>query len=164
MNISLKQNITLQNALHVFRQGRGMGTATMEAKLAQKLAGIVQKPFPLVFIDVRKAYNSKDRERCTEIIRGYDLVTNIQRLLQWYWYRQKVVPKSGKCFGRSFRTETGVTQGDPVSPIMFNIAVNEVVREVPLEVCGPLVAHHGLGGLAGKHNICFYADDRWIEW
>ena len=64
MNSRLWSDITLYDALQGFRQGRGARTATMEANLAQKLAGLVQKPLYRVFLDVQKSYNSLDRRRC----------------------------------------------------------------------------------------------------
>ena len=69
-----------------------------------------------------------------------------------------MVLKAGKCFGRPFNMERGVTQGDLVSQI-FNIVVNAVVREFLLEVCGPQEAHHGFRWAAGEHNTRFYVDD-----
>ena len=44
MNNRLQNSITLHNVLHSFGQGRGSGTATMEAKLAQKLSGLCCEP------------------------------------------------------------------------------------------------------------------------
>ena len=93
-----------------------------------------------------------------DILRGY-LGPNLKRLLQRYWDEQAVVPKSGKLFGRPFRTERGVTKGGPVSLKIFNIVVDAVVREVLLEVCGPQEEHKGLGWVASEHNIFFYAND-----
>ena len=68
-----------------------------------------------------------------------------------------MVPKAGKFFGVLFSTERGVTQVYQVSPEIFNIVVDSVVRLVLLEVYGDHEAHHGLGWAAGKHNIVFYA-------
>ena len=73
-----------------------------------------------------------------------------------------MVLKSGKFFRRTFNTERGVTQGDPVSLTIFNIVVDAVVREVLPEVCGPQEAHHGFVWVAGDHTILFYAYDRQI--
>ena len=53
MNNRLQVAITFHNALHDFRQGRGAGTATMEAKLAQKIAGLVHEPLFQVFLYVQ---------------------------------------------------------------------------------------------------------------
>ena len=112
-NIRIRQTTTLHNALHGFIQGRGTGKATMGANLAKKLAGIVHEPLFQGFIDVRKAYNSLDIGRCMEIIRGYGLGPNPQRLLQRYWDGQKVVPKSGKCFGEAVTYEEKSDTGGP---------------------------------------------------
>ena len=94
-----------------------------------------------------------------EILRGYGLGPNIQIILQRFWYDQVVVPKAGEFFGQSLRMERGVNQGDLVSPTIFNIVVDAVVREVRLEVFGPHEAHHGFGWAVVEHNIVFYADD-----
>ena len=53
----------MQNSLHEFREGRGVGTATLESKLLQKLDRLAHEPLLQVFLDVRKAYDSLDRER-----------------------------------------------------------------------------------------------------
>ena len=70
-----------------------------------------------------------------------------------------MVPKAGKLFGRPFRTERGVTHGYLVSPTIFNIVMDAVVRVVLLEVCGPQEEHHGFVWEVGEHNIIFYAND-----
>ena len=58
--------------------------------------------------------------------------------------------------------ERGVKQVDPVSPTIFNITVDAVVRVVLLEVCGPQEAQHGHGWPEDKHNIYFYEYHSWI--
>ena len=61
VNCWLKISVVLHDALHGFREGRGAGTATLEANMAQYLAGIVHEPLFQVFLDVRKSYDSMDR-------------------------------------------------------------------------------------------------------
>ena len=73
VNFLLKQSITLHNALHGFREGRGTVTATLEEKLLQKLAGIALDPLFQVFLDVGKVYNPLDRGWCMNIIRRYGM-------------------------------------------------------------------------------------------
>ena len=51
-----------------------------------------------------------------------------------------------------------MTQGDPVSPTVFNIVVDAVVRGVMLEVCVPQEDKHGLGWATGEHTIVLYAN------
>ena len=52
-----------------------------------------------------------------------------------------------------------MTQGDPVSPTLFNIIVDSVFRATIQDIYGPQGAQYGFGWLAREHNICFYADN-----
>ena len=73
VNSRLRSFIVLHDFLHSFRQGRGTGTAIMEATLNQKLMVIVHEPLFQVFLDIRKAYDSLYRWRHMEILREYGL-------------------------------------------------------------------------------------------
>ena len=77
LNYRLKRSVILHDALHGFREGRGMGTATLEANLAQQLAGLAHKPLFQMFLDDRKACDSMDMERCMEIMWGYGMFQNM---------------------------------------------------------------------------------------
>ena len=66
---------------------------------------------------------------------------------------------AGNFLGRPFGTGRGVTQGDPESPIIFNIVVDALLRAVLAEVCRPQEAHHGLGWVAVERSLVLYADD-----
>ena len=44
-----------------------------------------------------------------------------------------------------FETRRSFIQGDPASPMILNIMVDAVVREVLEEVYGPQEASHGMG-------------------
>ena len=59
MNNRLQAGIALHDVLYVFGQGRGTGRATMEAKLARQLAGLLHEPTFQVSLDVRKAYDCR---------------------------------------------------------------------------------------------------------
>jgi hypothetical protein len=63
--------IPLHESLHGCRDGRGTGTAVMEAKLAQQLAHLKKVPFYGVFLDLKKAFGSMDRKCCLLILEGY---------------------------------------------------------------------------------------------
>ena len=87
VNCRLKRSVVLHNVLHGFRVGRGKGTATLEAKLVQQLSGLAHKPLLQVLLDVQKAYDSLDQERCLELLRGYGLGPNLARILDNYCCR-----------------------------------------------------------------------------
>jgi hypothetical protein len=75
----------LHESLHGCQNGRGTGTAGIEAKLAQQLAHLEQVLFYGVFIDLKKAFDAMDRERCILILEGYDAGHNMVRLIRNFW-------------------------------------------------------------------------------
>ena len=56
------------------------------------------------------------------------MVSRALRLLQSYWGMLKMVARAGGYYGSPFRGDRGVTQGDPLSPTIFNVVVDAVVR------------------------------------
>jgi hypothetical protein len=159
INARLKVTINFHDTLHGFRAGRGTGTATIEAKLCQQMATIQQVPLFQIYLDLRKAYDALDRERCLEIVEAYGTGKRVVRLLKSYWSKQKIVAKAGGYHGKPFTATRGVTQGDPVSPTIFNIVVDAVVRYWLSLVCGENIAANGFGYEVKEKCVLFYADD-----
>ena len=82
----------------------------------------------MLFLDLTKAYNALDRYRYLEILEGYGVGPNARRLLKTYWRRLTMVARAGGYYGTAFKGERGVTQGDPLSPTIFNVVVDAIVR------------------------------------
>ena len=105
-----------------------------------------------------KSYDSMDRRKYMYIMRGYRLGTHLKRTIQGFWDNHVVVPKAGRFCGRPLGTEIGVTQGDPVSPTIFNIVADAVLRAVLMGFFVPHEARYGFLWVAVEHNIVLYAD------
>ena len=159
VNRRIRRRVTPHSEIHGFREGRGIGKATLESELAQQLEGISHEPLFQVFLDMRKAYDSLERGRCMEILRGYGMGKRMARLIAHHWDNLMFVPKAKRFLGTLFGTGRGVMQGDPSSPTIFNIVVDTVVRSTLEIVCGPQEARHGMGWAVGELNLIFYADD-----
>ena len=56
----LHASLQLHDVLHCFGAGRGMGIFIMELKLSPELASIHQYPLFLVFLYLRKSYDTVD--------------------------------------------------------------------------------------------------------
>jgi hypothetical protein len=80
----------LHNLLHCCHNKSGTGTAGIEAKLAQQLAYLEQASLYGVFLDLKKAFDSMDRERCLLILEGYGVGPRIIRLI-WNFWRNAVL-------------------------------------------------------------------------
>ena len=157
LNRRLTSSITFHDVLHGFRAGHGTGTPTLEAKLLQKIAAMRKEVLYVIFLDLTKAYNALDRSRCLGILEGYSVGPGARRLLQNYWRRLTMAARAGGYYGAEFKGARGVTQGEPLSPTIFNVVVDAVVRHW-LE--GLQTANEEKGATGGGHfSVVFYADD-----
>ena len=68
-----------------------------------------------------------DRFRFLDILEGYGAGARALSLLRRYWERLKMVAQAGGYFGEPFRIERFITQGNPLSPTIFNLVVEAVV-------------------------------------
>ena len=107
----------------------GMGTGIIEAKLAQQLAHLEQRPFFGVFIDLKQAFDAMDRGRCLTILELHGVGPQMLRLIRSFWETATNVCRAKGNYGRPFKAGRGVTQGGPLSAKLFNILVDAVVRE-----------------------------------
>ena len=82
----------------------------------------------MIFLDLTKVYDALDRSRCLGILEGYGVNPGARRLLQNYWRRLTMAARAGGYYGAAFKGARGVTQGDPLSPTIFNVVVDAVVR------------------------------------
>jgi hypothetical protein len=119
----------LHDSLHGCRNKRGTGTAIIKAKLAQQLSYLELKPFYGVFLDLRKAFDAMDRERCIMILEGYGAGPRLVRLVRSYWRDAIMVCRASGNYGMAFKAGRGVTQGGPLSAKLFNILVDAILRE-----------------------------------
>ncbi len=155
--------LPLHEALHGCRNGHGMGTAILEAKLAQQLAYLEQEPFYGVFLDLKKAFNTMDRERCLLILEGYSAGPNMVWLICNFWRDATMVCQASGNYGGPFCAGRGVTQGDPLFAKLFNILVDAVVREWLCQLHdGGIVDPEELDLLMATTFASFYVDDAYL--
>jgi Reverse transcriptase (RNA-dependent DNA polymerase) len=155
-NQRISGEIQYHQAVHGFRKGRGTGTAIIEAKLRMQMAKQTTNPLYLVFLDLKKAYDTLDRDQTIHILRVYGIGPNIIHFIQKIWDMDTVVPKQAGFYGKQFRAGQGVRQGDIKSPTIFNIIADAIIRECMEVFC------RGDGQCSRLVNILFYAVDGMI--
>jgi hypothetical protein len=66
---------------------------------------------------------------------------------------------AGGNFGEPFGARRGVTQGGPLSSLMFNVCVDAVVREWLWQCLGDNTALLGIGEAVRDHVVAFFVDN-----
>ena len=103
LNQCFTSSITYHDALHGFRAGRGIGTATLEDKLLQQLVALREEVLYVIFLDLHKAYDTLDRSRCLEILEGYGIGLQAIKIPKTYWHRLTMVARAGGLLRDSFK-------------------------------------------------------------
>ena len=74
--------LELHDCLHGFLAGCGTGTTITEFKLVQQLAYLEQVPLYGLVLDLRKAFDAMDRERCLQILKDRGVWSRIHLLIK----------------------------------------------------------------------------------
>ena len=68
INHHIGVSITLHNMLHGLREGYGMGTVSLKAKLIHQLTAMREEFMYEIFMKMHKAYIALYKDRCLEIL------------------------------------------------------------------------------------------------
>ena len=89
-----------------------------------------------ILSDLRKSYGALDRVHYLDIMAGYGVGHRNIRILQTYWVGLQVAAKAGGRYLPALQSHYGVTQGKPLSPMIFNVFVYAVIRHWVTAVLG----------------------------
>jgi hypothetical protein len=78
---------------------------------------------------LRKEYDHLDSKWFFAIMTGYGVGPKILGLQAKFWDKVQFVCCTGGSFWKPFEAFRGVTQGDPLSSLMFNVCFDAVIRE-----------------------------------
>ena len=82
----------------------------------------------MVLLDLSKAYDNLDRGTLLQTLVGYREGPKIRGLLSEFWLRQEVVNCQNILLGPQFRATCVTTEGGLAPPTLFNVTVDNVVR------------------------------------
>jgi hypothetical protein len=160
MDFRMKQGIDFDDLFHGFRAERGTSTANIEAKLQIQLSCVWRQMLYQIFINLAKAYDTLDRGRTIEILAGYGVGKRILRLLTNFWDSLVVVARQGGYHSSAFTAGREVTQGDILSPTIFNIVCDAIIRAWKVGVTDShIMSSDGGGATQEEIAAILYAGD-----
>jgi len=80
-------------------------------------------------------------------------------LQKHFWDMAKLVCHAGSNYGELFSAKRVITQGGPLSSLMFNVCVVAIVREWHHQMLGEEAAHSGLEECVVEILVAFYVND-----
>ena len=83
----------------------------------------------MAFVDLRKAYDSVPRESLWQILRVYGVHAKLVELLEDLHKGTQVAVRMGGSMSERFDVRGGVQQGCVISPLLFNIYMDFVVKQ-----------------------------------
>ena len=123
LNLCLMAMIHFYDSLHGFGTSIGTETASLEANMLQHIMALREEVLYEILLDIHKSYESLDHDLCLDILAVYGVGPQDLCLLQSYWYRLTMVARAGGYFGNLFKGHHKVTQWDPLSFTIFNVAI-----------------------------------------
>lgn len=128
INSHLKQAIDFDLAQHGFFPRESTSAAIVDVRMLAELASLQRKVWCHVFLDFSKACDALDRARLLDLLRACGIGPNIVRILEMFWATHAAHPRQAGCHGTPVAVNRGVTQGEVVSPTLFNIVINAIIR------------------------------------
>jgi len=87
-----------------------------------------------LFIDFKKAFDSIQRESLYNIImHAFGFPRTLIRLVKLCMKNTQYTARVDNTMSTPFTVDTGLKQGDDLSPILFNLVLKKVVRELSVE-------------------------------
>ena len=147
-------NCVLPDVQAGFRKGRGTRDQIANTRWIIKKARKYQKNLYFCFIDYTKIFNCVDHNKLWKIHQEMGILDHLTCLLRNLYAGQEARVRTGHGKTDWFQIQKGVSQGCILSPCLFNLYADYIMRNAGLEEAQARIK------IAGRNiNNLRYADD-----
>ncbi|MDD2611131.1 MAG: reverse transcriptase family protein, partial [Giesbergeria sp.] len=111
-----------------FRPARGPGDGQQCMTRLVELAAAHGVPLHAGFVDFKQAFDSLDRGVLWEVLRVYRIHPKLISLLEDLYQGSTACVRANGSTSGQFHIHSGVRQGCPLSPVLFNVYMDFVIR------------------------------------
>jgi len=105
-----------------------------------------------LFIDFQKAYVSIHRDALWKCMKEFKIPTKLINMHKTCVQNKRSVVRIEGTLSSFFGNKTGLKQSDPLSPVLFNLALHKVIQSIKM-------VHSGIKIGKEQLNVLAYADD-----
>ena len=106
-----------------FRDGRSVIDNIFALKIISEKLWEYNQIVQYLFIDFQKAYNSVHRDTLWKCMKEFKIPTKLINMCKTCVQNTRSVVRIEGTLSSFFENKTGLKQGDPLSPILFNLAL-----------------------------------------
>jgi hypothetical protein len=153
-NKAEKLNLISKNQIGFRKKSRTADHLLTLKSITKKYVTNGHKKLFMCFIDFQKAFDSVWHKGLFYKLRTLGLNGKLIDLIEDIYHKTKCAVKQGDKVTQFFNYSKGVRQGCPLSPLLFNIYINEFIHRVNLNTKSDITLNGN-----DKINILLYADD-----
>lgn len=117
-------------------------------------------PLAVVFVDFAKAFDSVSHKHIAEVLTRMGVDEHLRDLIRDSYRNCSTTIRAGKTATPPIRLNVGVKQGDPLSPLLFNLALDPLLRTLDVEGRGFEVGGRRVTSFAFADDLVL-ASDSW---
>lgn len=110
----------------------------------------------MLFIDFKKAYNYNHNDSLVSILAQYGLPLQLVNLIMASIMNIEIKYQVGNFLSTAAQIRIGLRQGDALSPILFNVALEKVIQSTSFDKRGVQVGKTRFRLLAYADDWCYY--------
>jgi hypothetical protein len=129
-----------------FRPGRGTPDAIFTLRRLHEVAARDHTPLYAAYIDLSKAFDSVNRAALWRTLHLHGIAPALLARLQSLYLNCTASVRVGDCKSAPFPMSTGVRQGCPLSPLLFNVYMDVVTRSLARSHQGGFTVAYSING------------------